>query len=69
MSCGNYPYTNKDGHCEEERLFATICRNCLGYVGEDCVGNKITHFCNGDCEFNSINGTCLLKSQSKVLDF
>ena len=70
MFCGSYPEIDDFGNCVEERKFATICRNCMkhGRDKTDCAGNDIPNYCNGDCEFNSRNKTCLRKS-SKVIDF
>ena len=69
MSCGKYSIMAVDGNCFEKTLNATICRNCLRYYGSriyqsgtNCTGEPSEHFCNGDCEYDSINGTCSLKT-------
>ena len=61
-----------NGKCFEKTLNATICRNCLRYYSEpklrayesetNCTGETYEHLCNGDCEYDSINGTCSLKT-------
>ena len=72
MFCGNYSIKEKvngKDQCYEKSLYATICRNCLKYYGMDlfqsgrnCEGEPyLSKSCNGDCEYNNLNVTCLRK--------